>query len=335
MFDAAVSTARLAKTYRGGPARTGVRALRGLDLVVPRGQAFGLLGPNGAGKTTLVKLLLGIAFPTAGQASVLGLRSGDVRARARIGYLPENHRYPSHLNGEQVLHYFGRLSGLRRAARTRRVEELLRRVRMDEWRRVRINRYSKGMMQRLGLAQALLNEPDLLILDEPTDGVDPLGRREIRDLLLEQKARGATIFLNSHLLSEVERVCDRVAILKEGELVREGSVDALTRPSESWDIDVRGLRPERLAALAASVPGLEAAPPLQPPPVAGMAPPMPAGGARAGGALTSLHLTGDEPALNRLIDLLRADGVTIAAVTPRRESLEDVFVKVIGEGEPA
>jgi len=269
-----------------------------------------------------------------------------VRARARIGYLPENHRYPSHLNGEQVLHYFGRLSGLRRAERTQRVEALLRRVRMEEWRGVRISRYSKGMMQRLGLAQALLNEPDLLILDEPTDGVDPLGRREIRDLLLEQRARGATILMNSHLLSEVERVCDRVAILKEGAMVREGSIDALTRPSESWEVEVRGLRPERRALLAASVSGLEAAPPPLPPPLPGVAPAMPAPGASpqgdaAGGAssiaaaASRLNLVGDEPALNRLIDRLRADGVTIIAVTPRRESLEDVFVKVLGEGEPA
>ena len=285
-------------------------ALKGLDLVVPRGQTFGLLGPNGAGKTTLVKLLLGIAFPTSGKGSVLGRPTGDVPTRRRIGYLPENHRYPSHLTGEQVLHHFGRLSGLRRPERTRRVEVLLRRVRMEEWRAVRVHKYSKGMMQRLGMAQAILNEPDLLILDEPTDGVDPIGRREIRDLLLEQKARGATIFLNSHLLSEVERLCDRVAILNEGALLREGSVADLTRPQSAWQIEVRPAAGETLLSACRSVPG-------------------------ASVAQGRVEILGDAAALNALIDALRRQGVEILSITPRRDSLEDVFVKVLNEGEAA
>jgi ABC-2 type transport system ATP-binding protein len=290
-------------------------ALKGLDLVVPRGQTFGLLGPNGAGKTTLVKLLLGIAFPTSGKASVLGRPIGDVPTRQRVGYLPENHRYPSHLTGEQVLHHFGRLSGLRRPERARRVDALLRRVRMEEWRSVRVHKYSKGMMQRLGMAQAILNDPDLLILDEPTDGVDPIGRREIRDLLLEQKARGATIFLNSHLLSEVERLCDRVAILNEGTLLREGSVADLTRSQSAWRIDVRppAVTPAAAEALQAAcrrVPGASVA---------------------EGG----VQVLGDAAALNALIDALRAQRTEILAVTPRRDSLEDVFVKILNEGEAA
>lgn len=290
--------------------RGGVTALKGLDLVVPRGQTFGLLGPNGAGKTTLVKLLLGIAFPTSGKGSVLGRPAGDVPARRRIGYLPENHRYPPHLTGEQVLHHFGRLSGLRRPERARRVEALLRRVRMEEWRAVRVHKYSKGMMQRLGMAQAILNEPDLLILDEPTDGVDPIGRREIRDLLLEQKARGATIFLNSHLLSEVERLCDRVAILNQGTLLREGSVADLTRPQSAWEIDVRPAAGEALAAACRRVPG-------------------------ASVADGRVQVLGDAAALNALIDALRGQGAEILAIAPRRDSLEDVFVKVLSEGEAA
>jgi ABC-2 type transport system ATP-binding protein len=293
-----------------------VQALRGLDLEVPRGQVFGLLGPNGAGKTTLVKLLLGIAFPSAGRAVVLGRPPGHVAAKARIGYLPENHRYPAHLTGEQVLHHFGRLSGIREPGRTTRVEELLRRVRMDEWRRVRLAKYSKGMLQRLGMAQALLNRPDLLILDEPTDGVDPIGRHEIRDLLLDEKGRGTTIFLNSHLLSEVERLCDHVAILRDGRLVRQGSVEALTAPGTTWSVQVRGLDPGLLPAIGASAPGLR--------PVPG----------REGSPDGWLELTGDQAALDAAIDALRGRGISIAAVVPRRESLEDVFVKVIGEGDP-
>lgn len=277
---------------------------------MPGGQTFGLLGPNGAGKTTLVKLLLGIAFPTSGSASVLGRPAGEVRTRQRIGYLPENHRYPPHLTGEQVLHHFGRLSGLRRAERTRRVDGLLRRVRMEEWRSVRVHKYSKGMMQRLGMAQAILNDPDLLILDEPTDGVDPIGRREIRDLLLEQKQRGATIFLNSHLLSEVERLCDRVAILKEGSLLREGGVSDLTSPRSAWQVEVRKAPPQALEAACRRVPDAKVAD-------------------------GRVEVPGDVAALNALIDALRGQGVEITAIVPRRDSLEDVFVKVLSEGEAA
>ncbi|HEU4401125.1 MAG TPA: ABC transporter ATP-binding protein [Candidatus Polarisedimenticolia bacterium] len=312
----AVRTAGLAKTYRSGLGRRPIPALAGLDLEVPKGRVFGLLGPNGAGKTTLVKLLLAIAFPTSGKAEVLGRPPGDLGARARIGYLPESHRYPAHLTGEQVLHHFGRLSGLHRPERDRRVEHLLARLRMTEWRALRVRKYSKGMMQRLGMAQALINQPELLILDEPTDGVDPIGRHEIRDLLLEQKDRGTTIFLNSHLLSEVERLCDRVAILKDGRLLRQGSVEELTRPGGSFALRVRGLDPEALRALCARHPGLVAAPP------------------RPGESDGRLDLRGDLAELNRLIDALRSESADIAAIEPVKESLEEVFVKVIGENEP-
>jgi ABC-2 type transport system ATP-binding protein len=295
-----------------------VRALDGLDLKVPLGSVFGLLGPNGAGKTTLVKMALGIAHPTGGAVSILGRPGGDVAVRARIGYLPENHRYPAHLTGAQVLDFFGRLSGLREPDRSVRVEGLLRRVRMEDWRSTPVRKYSKGMMQRLGLAQAILNDPDLLILDEPTDGVDPVGRREIRDLLLEQKARGATIFLNSHLLSEVERLCDRVAILKAGKLVREGGVDELTRPKSAWEIELRAPGAAAVAAIVAATPGLRPMPPA-------------AGGSPAGAA--TLEFEGAPEEMNRALDALRAGGVAIDGVRPRRESLEEVFVKVIRDGE--
>ncbi len=311
----------LSKTYRTGVGRRTVKALDRLDLKVPRGSVYGLLGPNGAGKTTLVKLALGIAFATEGSATVLGAPAGDVDTRLRVGYLPENHRYPPHLTGAQVLDLFGRLSCIREPERSKRVETLLRRVRMDEWRALPVRRYSKGMMQRLGMAQAILNEPDLLILDEPTDGVDPVGRQELRDLLLEQKARGATIFLNSHLLSEVERVCDRVAILKEGRLVREGSVDDLTRASSVYEIEVRVAEASRLDPLFRSVPGLRFS---TEPPEPGRDP-----------AAQALEVTGELDTLNRAIDALRSAGVSISGVRARRSSLEEVFVKVVREGEAA
>ena len=327
----------LSKTYRSGLGRRPVQALDRLDLRVPRGIVFGLLGPNGAGKTTLVKVALGIARATSGRAELLDRPAGDVPMRARVGYLPENHRYPAHLSGEQVLHFFGRLSGLEEPERSRRVENLLRRVRMDEWRATPVRRYSKGMMQRLGMAQAILNEPDLLILDEPTDGVDPVGRREIRDLLLEQKQRGATIFLNSHLLSEVERLCDRVAILKEGRLVREGHVEDLTRGGarDVWEIDVQGGDPARLAAVMTQAALRPAGPPPFPgPEAAATVVSVPAGGAGRDGVRT-FEVSGATEDLNRAIDALRAAGLTIAAVRARRESLEDVFVKIVRDGEAA
>ena len=225
------------------------------------------------------------------------------------------------LTGEQVLHHFGRLSGLEGKERARRVEELLRRVRMEEWRSVRVHKYSKGMMQRLGMAQAILSHPDLLILDEPTDGVDPIGRREIRDLLLEQRERGATIFLNSHLLSEVERLCDRVAILKDGVLLREGEVKDLTRPKSVFQIETRPAPPGVLEAALARIPG------RQSPggPKTATAPPT---------IVPRLELAGDVETLNQAIDALRGGGIAITSVVPRRDSLEDVFVRVLEEGEP-
>jgi ABC-2 type transport system ATP-binding protein len=292
-----------------------VRALQGIDLEVPRGSVFGLLGPNGAGKTTLVKVLLGIAFPSGGSATILGRPPGDVRAKARIGYLPENHRYPAHLTGAQILHHFGRLSAIREPDRSQRVAALLRRVRMEEWSTTRSIKYSKGMMQRLGMAQAVLNEPELLILDEPTDGVDPIGRHELRDLVLEQKKRGATIFLNSHLLSEVERLCDRVAILKEGRLVRQGTIEELTRRTEVHTIELRGIERPRLEALIADVEGLQELSAVE------------ETGHR-------LEVGGDLAALNRAIDAIRAAGASIVSIAPRRDSLEDVFVRVVGGNEP-
>ncbi|HZM69161.1 MAG TPA: ABC transporter ATP-binding protein [Candidatus Cryosericum sp.] len=315
-----------------------MQALSALDLKVPRGTVFGLLGPNGAGKTTLVKLALGIAFPTGGRVTVLDRPAGDVETRARVGYLPENHRYPAHLTGEQTLYFFGRLSGLGDPELGRRVDLLLKRVKLEDWRGTPVRKYSKGMMQRLGMAQAILNEPDLLILDEPTDGVDPVGRREIRDLLLEQKERGATIFLNSHLLSEVERVCDRVAILKGGRLVREGQVEDLTRVSSAFELEAHGASRQRLLALAARFPGLAVAPPA--PPAMGGAPAMAGAGApgAAGPAADEpvvLTYPGGHADLNRLIDALRSEQVSITSVRPRRESLEEVFVRVVSDGEGA
>ncbi len=200
----AISSTSLSKVYRNGLViRNPVTALSDFSMEVESGQIFSLLGPNGAGKTTFIKILLSLAYATSGTVSILGEQIPNARIRSRIGYLPENHRYPGYLTGEQVLRFFGRLSGVPHSTVEARIAPMMQMVGMEQWRRMRVKKYSKGMLQRLGLAQALINEPELIFLDEPTDGVDPVGRKEIRDLLKQLKNQGRTIFLNSHLLSEV------------------------------------------------------------------------------------------------------------------------------------
>lgn len=226
----AIEAAGLRKTY-GNSRAAPSEALRGIDLAVDRGSAFGLIGLNGAGKTTFIKILLGVVRPTGGVVRVLGGSPEDVEVRRRIGYLPERLDLPPHLTAAAFLGSVARLKGLRGAATE--IDRQLARVGLAGERR-RIGGFSKGMRQRLGLAAALLGGPDLLVLDEPTDGVDPLGRAEVRRLLREELQRGATLFLNSHLLSETERICDRIGILVAGRLVRQGTIEALCGSGTRW-----------------------------------------------------------------------------------------------------
>ena len=223
-----VSTRELEKHY--GP----LRALGGVSLDVEPASVFGLLGQNGAGKTTLIKILLGMLAPTSGSAHLLGLPVGSVEARREVGYLPEDHRLPEYHTGPSLLDVYGGLQGLPRQERQRRAAELLDRLGLAGREKLRIRGYSKGMKQRLGLAQALLHRPSVLFLDEPTDGVDPVGRKQIRDLLLAERARGVTIFINSHLLGEVEQLCDRVAILRKGQLAIVGTVAEVVGAKTTW-----------------------------------------------------------------------------------------------------
>jgi ABC-2 type transport system ATP-binding protein len=230
----AVSVTDLKKTYRSGLfRRRKVEALQGVSFDVHQGEIFGLLGPNGAGKTTLIKVLLGLVKRSDGQANVLDLPAGDRRGRMRIGYLPENHRIPRHLTGNTALEYYGQLSHMPLSEIRSKRGELLDSVGLGKWGTATVASYSKGMLQRLGLAQAMLHDPELLILDEPTDGVDPVGRAGIRDTLFWLKDRGKTIFLNSHLLQELELVCDRVAILQKGLLRHVGPIQELTEAASS------------------------------------------------------------------------------------------------------
>ncbi len=222
--ELAIDLTHVEKIYRGR-----IHALRGIEMRVGRGQIFGLLGPNGAGKSTLVKIMMTVVQPTTRltRSTILGKPIGNKATLAQVGYLPENHRFPRYLTGRQTLEFFGALSMLPRQQRRKRAAELLYTVGMTDSANRKVSTYSKGMMQRIGLAQAMMNDPALIVLDEPTDGVDPVGRREIRDVLLALRQRGATVFINSHLLSELELVCDRVAILVGGTVARQGTIDEL------------------------------------------------------------------------------------------------------------
>jgi len=232
---------RLTKVYRDFWGRTKVRAVEDLTFSVRRGEIFGLLGPNGSGKTTTIKLLLGLLFPTSGEATVLGRPAADVRKNERIGFLPEETYLYKFLNAEETLHFYGRLFKLSSVERARRVESLIRLVDLEKARKRPLREYSKGMSRRIGLAQALINDPDLLILDEPTTGLDPIGAGDMKALLLRLKAQGKTILLSSHLLKDMQDVCDRVAILDAGRLRALGAMDDLLAIKDVFQLRARGV----------------------------------------------------------------------------------------------
>lgn len=303
LTNLAIDLVDVHKTYRRK-----VYALRGVNVQVRRGEIFGLLGPNGAGKSTLVKIMMTVVRPDKLLGTILGRPLGNRKKLAVTGYLPENHRFPRYLRGGQLLNYYGALARVPKAIRRRRAAELLERVAMTEWANTRVGDYSKGMMQRLGLAQALINDPELLVLDEPTDGLDPAGRRAVRELLIELRAKGKTIFLNSHLLSELEMVCDRVSILIEGLVARQGTLRELTEHTVEYRITAAG----DLAAVRQAV-------------------------QRCGGKLNGAEITlagHDAAKVNTLIDLLRGHGILIESVVPHRFSLEEVFMETLGTPRP-
>jgi len=234
------------KVFKDFWMRPCVTAVDGLDLFVEPRQVFGLLGPNGAGKSTTIKMILGLLYPTAGRIGVFGKPPTDVAVKARIGYLPEESHLYRFLNARETLDFYGRLFNLERRERNRRMDMLLDMVGLEAVQRRPVGEYSKGMQRRIGLAQALINDPDLLILDEPTTGLDPLGTRQIKDLILQLKARGKTVLLCSHLLADVEDVCDRVTILYGGKVRALGTMDELLRVTESVLIEADRLNPETL-----------------------------------------------------------------------------------------
>jgi len=252
-----VETVQLTKIFRDFWMRPKVKALDKVDLQIHRGEIFGLLGPNGSGKSTLVKLLLGLLFPTSGRAAVFGRDPRNIKTKDRIGYMPEESYLYRYLNAEETLNFYGRLFNLPRAERRHRVNLLLDMVGLARQRKRPIVEYSKGMARRIGLAQALINDPDLVFLDEPTTGLDPIGTREIKDLILELRRRGKTVFLCSHLLADVEDVCDRIAVLYGGRVRRLGSVDKLLTVRAMTQITSEKLNPETLNRIRGVIRELE------------------------------------------------------------------------------
>ncbi|MCL2710343.1 MAG: ABC transporter ATP-binding protein [Planctomycetaceae bacterium] len=236
-----VETRNLTKVYRDFWGRQKVRALKALDLQVKRGEVFGLLGPNGSGKTTTMKLLLGLLFPTSGDIHMLGKPATDVNKNAKIGYLPEESYLYRFLNAEETLDFYGRLFSMSGAVRRQRVAQLISMVGLESAKRRQLREYSKGMARRLGLAQALINDPELILLDEPTSGPDPIGTRNMKDLILDLKQQGKTIIMSSHLLADVQDVCDRIGILHQGELKELGRVEDLLKVTDQTEFRVSGL----------------------------------------------------------------------------------------------
>ena len=305
----AIDIQKLEKEFRSG-FRKRVQALRGVTFQVGKGEIFGLLGPNGAGKTTIIKVLLGIVRRSGGSASLMGCPAGSRQGRKQVGYLPENLRLPRHQTARTALEFYGRLSGLSFTEIRHKTDALLEQVGLSGRDRESVRRFSKGMSQRLGLAQALLHDPDLLILDEPTDGLDPVGRSQVRGILQQLKDEGRTVFLNSHLLQEVELVCDRVAILDRGQLRFEGTIDELT-PSDSAELGLVLMGDEQQVRSAVGDREIKEFRQV------------------ADNSIQALVVVKDQDDINQLVDSLRREGISICHMATRRKTLEDAFMELV------
>jgi len=301
----AIESNNLTKEYRIGFWRRKVRILSGLNLVVHQGEIFGYLGPNGAGKTTTLKLLMGLVRPTSGEARVLGEGLSDVATKRQVGFLPEQPYFYEYLTGRELLNYYGQLVGLHRSDRAERVEQLAHQLQIASALDLPLRKYSKGMLQRIGLVQALLQDPKLLLLDEPMSGLDPIGRREVRDLLLRLKEEGKTVFFSSHVIPDMEMVCDRVGILVSGRLVAQGSLNEMLEAQiASIEVTISRVPPEALEDVSYLL----------------MTKPVKRGG-------RVLLTVKDEGVLAELLARLLDGKAVIHAIAPHRESLEEYFFR--------
>jgi ABC-2 type transport system ATP-binding protein len=301
----AIETEKLTKEHRIGFWRKRVCVLSQLDLAVHQGEIFGYLGPNGAGKTTTLKLLMGLLRPTSGEARILGRPPGDVRIHQQVGFLPEQPAFYEYLTGRELLNFYGQLLGLDRSIRRERIESLVLQLRIESALDLQLRKYSRGMVQRLGLAQALLNDPKVILLDEPMSGLDPIGRREVRDLLLRLKEEGKTVFFSSHIIPDVEVVCDRVGILVSGRLIAQGSLNEMIEAQiASIEVTISRVPPEALEDVSYLL----------------MTKPVKRGE-------RVLLTVKDEGVLAELLARLLDDKAVIHAIAPHRESLEEYFFR--------
>ncbi len=307
MAAQAIEFADVSKAYKRRFRGVEVAALSGISFMVSRGEVCAFLGPNGAGKTTSMSLLMGFAFADAGQIRVFGYPPGDVRAKQRIGFLPENFAFYRYLNAERLLRFHLRLSGRQTSDSEGLIASLLAKVKLEEFKGLKIGKYSRGMVQRLGVAQALLGDPELLVLDEPTSGLDPAGRKEVRDLILALKAEGKTIFLSSHILSEVEQICDRVIIIDRGQLVRAGALREMLAEGNRVEIVVDQL-PEALELAVQQL------------------------GASVVREANRVSIAANAADKRALAEMLWAGGCDVLSLTPTKSSLEEMFLKVVGQG---
>lgn len=302
-MDAVVEIRDLKKSFRVGLRRRLVEAVKGISFAVKPGELFGIVGPNGAGKTTTIKIITGLMQPTSGEAFMFGKSVRDIESRRRMGYLPESPYFYEHLTTEELLHYYGSLLGMSGEQIAARSAELIRQVGLEHARGRPLKRFSKGMRQRAGIAQALIHDPELVILDEPQSGLDPFGRKEVRDLLFELKRAGKTVILSSHILPDVEAVCDRVAVIHKGELKEIGTLHELTSERvEAIEIMVRRLAAD---ALPAEVGALSV---------------------ETRGDLLLVRVRGDAD-LEGVLGRIWEAGGEVSSVVPQRESLEDVFMR--------
>jgi ABC-2 type transport system ATP-binding protein len=299
-----IVTDGLRKTYGA------VEALKGVSLAVNRGEIFGLLGQNGAGKSTLIKILLGIVRKTDGQATLLGEPAGRSNIRTRVGYLPEDHQFPQYHTAASLLHFYGQLYGMSRTERNRRIPDVLETVGILKRKDYKLRTFSKGMKQRLGIAQAIFHNPDVIFLDEPTDGVDPVGRKELRELFEKLRDEGKTVFVNSHLLGEVELMCDRVGILQRGDMVQLGTVAALTQQDGRYVVGLaegQTFPEEEMARLGLRCAKLE--------------------------NRWEVFVSGNAD-IDRVVQMLVERGLHVRHLVAKKQSLEDVFVEMVDQADP-
>lgn len=302
----AIIIEQLTKTFKPNwPGRPSVQALNGLSLSVTRGEIYGFLGPNGSGKTTTLKILMGLMRASGGKAEVLGKPVGDVEVRRKIGFLPESPYFYTYLTAEEFLTFYGQLAGLSRIAIAHRVEELLEIVGMTDARDRQLRTFSKGMLQRVGLAQALIHDPELVVLDEPMSGLDPIGRKQIRDVILGLRDQGKTVFFSSHIIPDVEMICDRVGVIVKGKLIATGRVDELVSRGQNHSVEIvcEGISSEKIPELKQAAARI-----LQQGP-------------------RSLIVLSDSTTVEPVLGIIRERGGRLVSVVPHKGSLEDLFLQ--------